>query len=237
VTADPLWQELDRLESRDHARYEDRFGRCDICRLGATLVRVITGITWAGCRPCGTRWSVGSDVLQSVHDPALLRTAFLELAALTIDLPSPQESAMKSETVQHDTPESVSQPFSEPQPFDPRILYEKALWGIQSREARERIFAAVVRDLALFPLRHDASGRRELNEDHRWQRVRGDVVTPNGLTIEQLFARENISPASWAIRDLVRLLIDRNEQRSHLRTELAMLDRLFGSDQASKASA
>ncbi len=88
IARDPLWEELDRLDALDHARYESRFGACPVCLKGATVVRVLTGITWAGCKPCGTRWSVGVGVLRSIDDPALLRIAFLELAALTSDVSS-----------------------------------------------------------------------------------------------------------------------------------------------------
>ena len=60
---DPVWTELEALARRAHARLEDQFGRCPVCRQPATAARVVLSITWAVCAPCGVRWCVGPDVL------------------------------------------------------------------------------------------------------------------------------------------------------------------------------
>ena len=60
MTSDPLWLELTAIELRKAATFDPaRFGRCPICRLGATEVFVFPPLTWPVCDRCGVRWCVG----------------------------------------------------------------------------------------------------------------------------------------------------------------------------------
>jgi hypothetical protein len=80
-TPDPVWCELQDAAALNEPRFDQVYGRCPICRCGATRVDGWCGVWWCRCQLCGTRWP---SRVQHFHQ-AVLHEDFLPLDNAEVD--------------------------------------------------------------------------------------------------------------------------------------------------------
>jgi hypothetical protein len=228
--ADPLWTELTRMGERFGPRYASRYGVCQGCGLGATLMLHLSGVTWATCGFCLTIWNVGVDVFESMPFDDSEYEYLFALAAMHDDVRRAQPSPSIGADSMSRTPPPSSlavPPVKLPDPNDFLVRdKENIFFGDLLPDDRRSLFAET---LAFLP----GMEWTPRLEHELWAHLRGQMF--RGKRLDQLLAAAGVNAPVLELGRFLRAILRARSTRESLvllREEIdqtiASLDALAG---------